>query len=162
MDKALCNIWPHIGALFSLQVEPKCDYGIWTYTISKEICHILFWDNNFLGCVFYFGLYGMANFYANCIGSYSIVTFGLYLQGKKCADMGSYITECTLSLHCKLQEEKHLRKPWMCTIFAIIQISRAFCLLLRHKGKNAEYSNHCKKSFTSESFLSRYHMYIIR
>ena len=35
----------------------------------------------------------MANFYVNCIDSYSIVSFEQYLKGKKCADMGSYFTE---------------------------------------------------------------------
>ena len=36
----------------------------------------------------------MANCYANCMDSYSLVRFWQYLQGKKCADMRSYITEC--------------------------------------------------------------------
>ena len=35
----------------------------------------------------------MANFYVNCIDSHSIVRLRQYLQGKKCADMGSYFTE---------------------------------------------------------------------
>ena len=36
----------------------------------------------------------MTNVYVNCIDSYSIGSFWQYLQGKKCADMGSYFTEC--------------------------------------------------------------------
>ena len=35
----------------------------------------------------------MAIFYPNCIDSYFIARLRQYLQGKKCADMGSYFTE---------------------------------------------------------------------
>ena len=35
----------------------------------------------------------MANSYVNCIDSYFIVRLRQYLQGKKCADMGSYFTD---------------------------------------------------------------------
>ena len=40
----------------------------------------------------------MAIFYVNCTDSYSILRLRHYLQGKKCADMWSYITECNARL----------------------------------------------------------------
>ena len=39
---ALCNIWPHIGELFSLEILSQSDNGIWIYTINIQICHIQF------------------------------------------------------------------------------------------------------------------------
>ena len=40
---ALCNIWPFIGALFSMEILPKSDYWIWIYTIHMKICHVQSW-----------------------------------------------------------------------------------------------------------------------
>ena len=46
----------------------------------------------------------MANWYVDYMGSYCIVRFWQYVQGKKCADIGSYITECDVESYsyCRL------------------------------------------------------------
>ena len=60
---ALCNIWPHIGALYSLKILPKSDNEIWTHTINITTCHIQFWAVSprplSLGQIFNFGEFSL-------------------------------------------------------------------------------------------------------
>ena len=38
----LCRIWAHIGSLFSLWIDPKCDYRISIYTMNIKKCYVQF------------------------------------------------------------------------------------------------------------------------
>ena len=52
----------------------------------------------------------MANCYANCMDSYPLVRFWQYLQGKKCTDMRSYITECNAGSTIVVCRSKDLKR----------------------------------------------------
>ena len=84
--KILLNNFFYQKALILIALVKKIMKLHQNWKIALNLLPIAFWR--------YCPKLNMANCYFNCMDSYSIVIFWQYLQGKKCADIRSYITEC--------------------------------------------------------------------